>query len=100
MDNSYLRVLHLNPSVYFSTVLQQAHAVVLAGGTMQPFRDLEQQLFHALPPGRLRTTGREPGGMGSSERASRERAGGFVVLSLVVGASGCGLLAHWTARCG
>ena len=43
---SYLKILHLNPSVYFSTVLKDAHSVVLAGGTMQPFADLEQQLFH------------------------------------------------------
>ena len=32
---SFVRVLHLNPAVYFASVLQEAHAVVLAGGTMQ-----------------------------------------------------------------
>jgi len=51
---SWLKVLHLNPSVYFSRVLSEAHAVVLAGGTMQPFADLEQQLFHSERAGRLR----------------------------------------------
>ena len=54
-DLSFLRVLHLNPAVSFSKVLAQAHAVVLAGGTMQPFVDLEMQLFRNLPPGRCRT---------------------------------------------
>ena len=53
-NGSYLRVLHLNPAVHFSKLLAEAHAVVLAGGTMQPFADLEQQLFRALPAGRLR----------------------------------------------
>eukprot|EP00908_Phaeocystis_cordata_P011479 Transcript_22385.p2 GENE.Transcript_22385~~Transcript_22385.p2 ORF type:complete len:431 (-),score=160.25 Transcript_22385:290-1582(-) len=52
---SFLRVMHLNPAVHFAKVLAEAHAVVLAGGTMQPFRDLEQQLFRALPAGRLGT---------------------------------------------
>ena len=55
VDASWLRILHLNPAVHFSRVLAEAHSVVLAGGTMQPFADLEQQLFHTLPPGRLRT---------------------------------------------
>jgi chromosome transmission fidelity protein 1 len=32
---SFVRVLHLNPAVYFASVLEEAHAVVLAGGTMQ-----------------------------------------------------------------
>ena len=32
---SFVRVLHLNPAVYFANVLEEAHAVVLAGGTMQ-----------------------------------------------------------------
>ena len=53
-DGSWLRVLHLNPAVYFSRVLAEAHSVILAGGTMQPFADLEQQLFRDLPAGRLR----------------------------------------------
>jgi chromosome transmission fidelity protein 1 len=55
VDASWLRVLHLNPAVHFSRVLSEAHSIVLAGGTMQPFADLEQQIFHSLPPGRLRT---------------------------------------------
>jgi len=52
--DSWLRVLHLNPAVYFSKVIEEAHAVVLAGGTMQPFADLEQQVFHQLPKDSLR----------------------------------------------
>ena len=51
---SFLKVLHLNPSVYFAQVLKEAHAVVLAGGTMQPLADLEMQLFRSLPSGRYR----------------------------------------------
>ena len=35
-SDSWLKVLHLNPSVYFSQVLAEAHAVVLAGGTCSP----------------------------------------------------------------
>lgn len=34
--------------------IEQAHAVVLAGGTMQPFSDLKQQLFARLPKEKLR----------------------------------------------
>ena len=48
-------MLHLNPAVHFSKLLDGAHSVVLAGGTMQPFADLEQQVVANLPPGRLRT---------------------------------------------
>jgi chromosome transmission fidelity protein 1 len=53
---SWLRVLHLNPATYFASVLSEARAVVLCGGTMQPFDDFQQQLFRALPPGRVRTS--------------------------------------------
>ena len=52
---SFLRVMHLNPATHFSKFLAAAHSVVLAGGTMQPFADLEQQVFRTLPTGRLRT---------------------------------------------
>eukprot|EP00966_Prymnesium_polylepis_P050209 1162204-Prymnesium_polylepis.1 len=37
--------MHLNPAVYFRSVVRDAHAVVLAGGTMQPIADLEQQVI-------------------------------------------------------
>jgi len=53
---SWLRVLHLNPATYFASVLSEARAIVLCGGTMQPFDDFHQQLFRALPPGRVRTS--------------------------------------------
>ena len=52
-SGSWLKVLHLNPAVHFSRLLSEAHAVILAGGTMQPFADLEQQIFRELPTGRL-----------------------------------------------
>ena len=53
--DSWLRVLHLNPAVYFGSLLREAHAIVLAGGTMQPFGDLRQQVTsrsRALTPAR------------------------------------------------
>ncbi len=49
-----LKFLMLNPGVHFREVVEQAHCVVLAGGTMQPTADVEQQLFGGLQPGRLR----------------------------------------------
>jgi chromosome transmission fidelity protein 1 len=55
-SGSWLRVLHLNPATYFASVLSEARAIVLCGGTMQPFDDFQQQLFRALPPGRVRTS--------------------------------------------
>ena len=36
---SKLKYLQLNPAVYFSSVLEEARAVVIAGGTMQPVSD-------------------------------------------------------------
>ena len=33
---SKLKYLLLNPAVHFSSVLEEARAVILAGGTMQP----------------------------------------------------------------
>ena len=36
---SSLRFLLLNPSVHFSSIVQEARAVIVAGGTMQPVSD-------------------------------------------------------------
>ena len=36
---SKLKYLQLNPAVHFSSVLEEARAVVIAGGTMQPVSD-------------------------------------------------------------
>ena len=45
----------LNASAHFQDVLDQSHAVVLAGGTMQPMSDYVQQLMPGLSLRRLRT---------------------------------------------
>jgi chromosome transmission fidelity protein 1 len=45
----------LNASAHFKEVVEEAHAVVLAGGTMQPMTDYIQQLMPGLPAKRLRT---------------------------------------------
>lgn len=36
---SKLKYLLLNPAVHFSSVLEEARAVIIAGGTMQPVSD-------------------------------------------------------------
>src|SRR5690554_4595039 len=48
------RFLMLRPSVHFRSVLEEARAVVLLGGTMQPFGHFTTQLFRDLPPENLR----------------------------------------------
>lgn len=44
----------LQPSVNFHSVLREARAIILLGGTMQPFSHFSNLLFHALPQGYLR----------------------------------------------
>ncbi|XP_019853718.1 PREDICTED: ATP-dependent DNA helicase DDX11-like isoform X2 [Amphimedon queenslandica] len=44
-SQSSLKYLLLNPSVHFTDIVKEARAVVLAGGTMQPFSDFKEQLF-------------------------------------------------------
>ncbi|KAK3592699.1 hypothetical protein CHS0354_037835 [Potamilus streckersoni] len=46
-SKSSIKFLHLNPAVHFATVLQEARAVIVAGGTMQPADEFRDQLFHA-----------------------------------------------------
>ncbi|KAL3881003.1 hypothetical protein ACJMK2_033204 [Sinanodonta woodiana] len=43
-SKSSIKFLHLNPAVHFATVLQEARAVVVAGGTMQPLDELGRLL--------------------------------------------------------
>ncbi|EKX42314.1 hypothetical protein GUITHDRAFT_141266 [Guillardia theta CCMP2712] len=45
----------LNASTHFKEILQQAHSVVLAGGTMQPMAEYVQQLMPSIQPSRFRT---------------------------------------------
>ncbi|XP_053400123.1 ATP-dependent DNA helicase DDX11-like isoform X2 [Mercenaria mercenaria] len=42
-----IKFLLLNPAVHFASVVQEARAVVVAGGTMQPISEFKDQLFHA-----------------------------------------------------
>ncbi|EJD50674.1 DNA repair helicase [Auricularia subglabra TFB-10046 SS5] len=43
----------LNPAPHFQEIINEARAVVLAGGTMSPISVFEQQLLPFLPPERL-----------------------------------------------
>lgn len=43
----------LNPSHVFKKLADESRAVILAGGTMEPFSDFETQLFPSLDPARF-----------------------------------------------
>ncbi|DBA85066.1 TPA: hypothetical protein ACH3X2_005791 [Trebouxia sp. C0005] len=45
-----LKFVLLNAAAHFSKVVEQAHAVVLASGTLSPIASLTRQLFPTLPP--------------------------------------------------
>ncbi|KAK6975607.1 ATP-dependent RNA helicase DDX11 [Biomphalaria glabrata] len=47
LSQSTLKFIMLNPAVHFISVLKEAKAVVVAGGTMQPVSEFKHQLFHA-----------------------------------------------------
>ncbi|KAH9519884.1 DEAD H (Asp-Glu-Ala-Asp His) box helicase 11 [Bulinus truncatus] len=47
LSQSTLKFIMLNPAVHFVTVLKEARAVIVAGGTMQPVSEFKNQLFHA-----------------------------------------------------
>ncbi|KAJ7323127.1 DEAD H (Asp-Glu-Ala-Asp His) box helicase 11 [Desmophyllum pertusum] len=44
-SSSSLKFLLLNPAVHFTSVVREARAVIVAGGTMQPMSDFKDQLF-------------------------------------------------------
>ncbi len=57
------RYLQLNPAVHFQPIVAQARAVILMGGTMQPFEHFSSQLCvnattfacgHVIPPDHVR----------------------------------------------
>ncbi|KAI9005348.1 hypothetical protein BC832DRAFT_592469 [Gaertneriomyces semiglobifer] len=48
-----LKYLLLNPANAFRTVVEEARAVILAGGTMEPVQDLLDELFPYLPSDRI-----------------------------------------------
>jgi len=50
----FLKFLNHNPETYFQDIVKECHAIVLAGGTMQPTEDVVMQLFRAVPESRLR----------------------------------------------
>jgi len=45
----------LDPQAHFEDIVQEARAVILAGGTMSPMSDYSDQLFPYLKPERLKT---------------------------------------------
>ncbi|KNC95958.1 DNA repair helicase (rad3) [Spizellomyces punctatus DAOM BR117] len=50
---SSLKYLLLNPANCFRSIVEDARAVVLAGGTMEPVQDLLDELFPYLPTDRI-----------------------------------------------
>ncbi|KAK3622138.1 ATP-dependent DNA helicase chl1 [Elasticomyces elasticus] len=48
-DNLLIRYMLLDPSEHFRDIVNDARAVILAGGTMSPMDDYRQQLFPYLP---------------------------------------------------
>ncbi|KAJ3733285.1 helicase C-terminal domain-containing protein [Lentinula guzmanii] len=43
----------LNPAPHFRDVVDEARSVIIAGGTMSPISDVQNQLFSHLPPERM-----------------------------------------------
>jgi chromosome transmission fidelity protein 1 len=50
-----LRYMLLDPTYHFQDVVEEARAVVLAGGTMSPMSDYEQHLLAYLDPSKIMT---------------------------------------------
>ena len=50
-----LKFLLLDPSTHFQEIVQEARAVILAGGTMSPMSDYTSHLFPYLPPAAITT---------------------------------------------
>lgn len=50
-----LKYTLLDPQAHFEEIVQEARAVVLAGGTMSPMTDWAEQLFPYLPSEKLKT---------------------------------------------
>jgi chromosome transmission fidelity protein 1 len=51
-DALSFRYVLLNPAIHFQEIVNEARAVILCGGTMQPFDHFVSQLFATLPPGK------------------------------------------------
>ncbi|RMZ84335.1 hypothetical protein DV738_g548, partial [Chaetothyriales sp. CBS 135597] len=54
-SDTVLRYILLDPREHFRDIVQEARAVILAGGTMSPMSDYAHYLFSYLPEGRLQT---------------------------------------------
>ena len=52
--NVHLRYTLLDPTNHFRDIVEDARAVILAGGTMSPMDDYATHLFSYLPPDRLK----------------------------------------------
>lgn len=50
-----LRYVLLDPMNHFREIVEEARAVILAGGTMSPMSDFTQRLFSYLDPGKILT---------------------------------------------
>ncbi|EUC46616.1 hypothetical protein COCMIDRAFT_35728 [Bipolaris oryzae ATCC 44560] len=50
-----LRYMLLDPTFHFKDIVEEARAVVLAGGTMSPMSDYEQHLLSYLDPSKIKT---------------------------------------------
>jgi chromosome transmission fidelity protein 1 len=54
-DHAQVRYALLDPREHFRDIVEEARAVILAGGTMSPMSDYKDYLFSYLPPDRLKT---------------------------------------------
>ncbi|KAL2338079.1 hypothetical protein Fmac_012525 [Flemingia macrophylla] len=52
-QGGYLKYVMLSGEKIFSEIVDEAHAVVLVGGTLQPIEETRERLFPWLPPNRL-----------------------------------------------
>ncbi|KAF2088523.1 DNA repair helicase [Saccharata proteae CBS 121410] len=50
-----LKYMLLDPTHHFKEIVEEARAVILAGGTMSPMSDYEQHLFPYLPRSQIKT---------------------------------------------
>ncbi|KAI9159892.1 hypothetical protein LWI28_002977 [Acer negundo] len=52
-QGGFLKYVMLTGEKIFSEIVDQAHAVILAGGTLQPIEETRERLFSWLPPNEL-----------------------------------------------
>ncbi|KAF2495071.1 DNA repair helicase [Lophium mytilinum] len=54
-DSLTLKYVLLDPTMHFKEIVDEARAVILAGGTMSPMEDYSRQLFSYVEPSRVMT---------------------------------------------